>query len=67
MDPIDHAAEAPLSDDDAVTRLFELAARGNPRCAELRRLDAIVYGRLLRTYAVGNDHGPRPQALTVRG
>ncbi|MFC0677669.1 hypothetical protein ACFFGH_07410 [Lysobacter korlensis] len=55
-----------LSDDDAVARLFDLATQGDPGSAELRRLDEVVYGRLLRTYAVGNDDAT-PRAVTIRG
>lgn len=59
MNPIDPTPDADLSDGDAVARLFDLATQGDVGSAELQRLDAIVYGRLLRTYAAGDaEHRP---------
>ena len=47
-----------LSDDDAVSLLFELAARGESAHDRLAQLDAVVYGRLLEAYDA--DESPVP-------
>lgn len=60
MDALDTA----LSNDDAVARLYDLATRGDTRNPELLRLDAVVYGRLIRTYGCNDDAAP--PAVTVR-
>lgn len=61
MDALDTA----LDNDAAVARLYDLATRGDARDPELLQLDAVVYGRLMRTYGC-NDDDAAPPALTVR-
>lgn len=39
---------------DAVTRLFELVARGEADSAEAAQIEALVYDRLMRAYE-GDD------------
>lgn len=39
-----------LSDDDAVSLLFELAGHGAEVGEKLIRLDAVIYARLLQAY-----------------
>ncbi|MGH8077046.1 MAG: hypothetical protein ACREPE_06950 [Lysobacter sp.] len=39
-----------MSDDDAVTLLFDLAAHGEAARDKLVQLDALVYGRLVQAY-----------------
>lgn len=52
-----------LSDDDAVSLLFELAGHGEDSREKLRRLDAVVYGRLARAYDGDQPPPPRPCSL----
>lgn len=40
-----------LSDDDAVTLLYELANNGDSASSEYVQLDSMVYERFLQTYA----------------
>ena len=40
-----------LSDDDAVTLLYELANSGDSASSEYVQLDSMVYERFLQTYA----------------
>lgn len=48
-----------LSDDDAVSLLFELAAHGEAANDKLAQLDAVVYGRLLEAYEADASPVPR--------
>lgn len=50
MSALDPLSPEMLSDDDAVTLLFELAAHGETARDRLVQLDAVVYGRLLQAY-----------------
>ena len=56
-----HVPADALSDAAAVERLFELVASGNDDAAELARLDALVYGRLLQAYASENSGAAPPR------
>jgi hypothetical protein len=51
-----------LSDNEAVTLLFELAAHGEEAREKLVQLDALVYGRLMQAY-----DGEEPPALRQLG
>ena len=52
-----------LSDDDAVSLLFQLAVSGEQAREKLLQLDAVVYDRLLQTY--GTDELPEPRQLAA--
>ena len=52
-----------LSDDDAVSLLFELAVHGEQAREKLQQLDAVVYDRLIQTY--GPDELPAPRQLAA--
>ena len=52
-----------LSDDDAVSLLFQLAVSGEEAREKLLQLDAVVYDRLLQTY--GTDELPEPHQLAA--
>ena len=52
-----------LSDDDAVSLLFQLAVSGEEAREKLLQLDAVVYDRLLQTY--GTDELPEPRQLAA--
>lgn len=60
------ASDTALSHDDAIARLYELATRGEADDPELLQLDAMVYGRLLRTYGCAAGDGTPLPAVTVR-
>lgn len=49
-------AIASVSDDNAVHRLFDISASGDPNSQEFMVLDAIVYQRLAHNYAQGGEH-----------
>jgi len=52
-----------LSDDDAVSLLFQLAVSGEQAREKLLQLDAVVYDRLIQTY--GTDELPEPRQLAA--
>ena len=52
-----------LSDDDAVSLLFQLAVSGEEAREKLLQLDAVVYDRLMQTY--GTDELPEPRQLAA--
>ena len=52
-----------LSDDDAVSLLFQLAVSGEEAREKLLQLDAVVYDRLLQTY--GTDELSEPRQLAA--
>ena len=52
-----------LSDDDAVSLLFQLAVSGEEAREKLLQLDAVVYDRLIQTY--GTDELPEPRQLAA--
>ena len=52
-----------LSDDDAVSLLFQLAVSGEEAREKLLQLDAVIYDRLMQTY--GTDELPEPRQLAA--
>ena len=50
MSALDPISLDSLSDDDAVTLLFDLTARGETPCEKLVQLDAMVYARFVQAY-----------------
>ncbi|MEJ7745903.1 MAG: hypothetical protein WKF61_03940 [Luteimonas sp.] len=59
-------AIAAVSDDNAVNRLFEIVASGDPNSQEFMVLDAIVYQRLAHNYdQAGDVPSPLPAAAAA--
>lgn len=50
MSSLESISPESLTDNEAVTLLFELAAHGEEAREKLVQLDAVVYGRLVQAY-----------------